>query len=572
MTLITYLSHRRTCESKQTARAEIIANLPPAYHSDLAPHDREILNTPVADTARLVRKGEWKPIDILRAYGKQAVKAHAQTNCLTEVMIPEAEEWLAHSLASGEGGVGDGVNLTGPLAGIPVSFKDTVNVKGYDSCIGYSKLVGKPAMRDAPIVRLLKDAGAVPFVKTNVPVTLLSFESANDVWGTTENPHVEGYSPGGSTGGEAALLALGGSRIGVGTDVAGSVRAPAHYSGVYTVRCSVGRFPRSGNVTSMAGQEGVTAVYSPITKTMEDLSFFLKTVIEMKPWVYDHHVVPLPWRDVSDEMENKSVRWGVLRDDGIVTPSPACTRALDTVIIALKSQAHEVVELTNHPPLLPPLITASRLLTADGGATFSKHFQSHFESTDPGVRQFTRYFSLPTWCKFLHWAFVKYVLRDHVWAALIKNWKPLSAEEQWRLVAEREEIREQWFEYWNEMGLDYVLCVPNALPAVPHGGMKRGFASCGYTFFWNLLDYAAGVLPVTKVDKAKDALSPEFKINDNAVAKGAYQDYDVEKMHGLPLGVQVVARRFEEEKALWGMERVKAVLEDVGEGYAVLEC
>lgn len=69
-----------------------------------------------------------------------------------------------------------------------------------------------------------------------------------------------GYSPGGSTGGEAALLAMGGSRIGVGTDVAGSVRVPAHYSGIYTLRCSTGRFPRWGNFTSMAGQEGVMAV------------------------------------------------------------------------------------------------------------------------------------------------------------------------------------------------------------------------------------------------------------------------------------------------------------------------
>lgn len=216
-----------------------------------------------------------------------------------------------------------------------MSFKDTINVKGYDSCIGYSKWVNKPATYDAPIIRLLKDAGAVPFVKTNVPITLLSFESTNDVFGRTDNPHVPGYSPGGSTGGEAALLAMGGSRIGVGTDVAGSVRVPAHYSGIYTLRCSTGRFPRWGNVTSMAGQEGVMAVYvsssvlleggrltvtrySPMTKTMDDLSYFLKSIIEMEPWNYDHTVHPMPWRDVKPELEmtGKKVRWGIMRDDG----------------------------------------------------------------------------------------------------------------------------------------------------------------------------------------------------------------------------------------------------------------
>lgn len=110
---------------------------------------------------------------------------------------------------------------------MPVSLKDTVGVAGEDACIGYSAWVGRPVQKDAAIVRLLKDAGAVPFVKTNIPITLLSFESANDVFGTTTNPHNKLYSPGGSTGGEAALLAYGGSRIGIGTDVAGSVRAPA---------------------------------------------------------------------------------------------------------------------------------------------------------------------------------------------------------------------------------------------------------------------------------------------------------------------------------------------------------
>lgn len=78
-------------------------------------------------------------------------------------------------------------------------------------------------------------------MKTNLPVTLLSFESTNDVWGRCTNPHNPNYSPGGSTGGEGALLAYGGGRIGIGSDVAGSVRAPAHFSGIYSLRCSTGR-------------------------------------------------------------------------------------------------------------------------------------------------------------------------------------------------------------------------------------------------------------------------------------------------------------------------------------------
>ncbi len=112
-----------------------------------------------------------------------------------------------------------------------MTLTQTVGVRGWDGCIGYSAWVGKPAESDSALVRLLRDAGAVPFVKTNVPITLLSFESASDVFGRTTNPHRQTHSPGGSSGGEATLLAYGGSRIGIGTDVAGSVRVPAHYSG-----------------------------------------------------------------------------------------------------------------------------------------------------------------------------------------------------------------------------------------------------------------------------------------------------------------------------------------------------
>lgn len=155
------------------------------------------------------------PVTVLHAYGKKALKAHEATNCLTEILLPEAEEWAQLC------------NRKGPLAGMPVSLKDTVAVGGFDVCIGYSAWVGKRAPWDSPLVRLLRDAGAVPYVKTNIPITLLSLESSNDVFGTTMNPHNSKFTPGGSTGGEAALLAYGGSRLGIGTDVAGSVRGPA---------------------------------------------------------------------------------------------------------------------------------------------------------------------------------------------------------------------------------------------------------------------------------------------------------------------------------------------------------
>lgn len=113
--------------------------------------------------------------------------------------------------------------MKGPLAGIPISLKDSVVVGGFDTTVGYSRNIGNKGPKDGTMVRLLKDAGAIPYVKTNLPVTLLSFESTNDVWGRCTNPHNAKYSPGGSTGGEAALMAAGGGRIGIGSGMLQSV-------------------------------------------------------------------------------------------------------------------------------------------------------------------------------------------------------------------------------------------------------------------------------------------------------------------------------------------------------------
>jgi Asp-tRNA(Asn)/Glu-tRNA(Gln) amidotransferase A subunit family amidase len=226
-----------------------------------------------------VQSGQVDPEDILLAYSKKALDAHKKTGCLTEVMMAKAQTAAREC------------NRAGPLAGIPVSVKDTVGVAGFASCLGYSSSFRfVPFQKEAAIVRLLRDAGAYPFVKTNVPITLLSFESSNDVWGRTTNPYSSKHSPGGSTGGESALLAFGGSRLGIGTDVAGSVRVPAHYCGIYSIKSSITRFPKGGNATPMAGQEGVQPVYSPMTRTLEDLETFWRAIVDMKPWEYDPSV------------------------------------------------------------------------------------------------------------------------------------------------------------------------------------------------------------------------------------------------------------------------------------------
>lgn len=106
------------------------------------------------------------------------------------------------------------------MHGVPCSFKDQFAVQGFDNTIGFTHAVGKPAAEDAFLVRAIKAAGGVPFVKTTVPQTMLSFEASNPLFGTATNPYDKLRTPGGSTGGEGALLGADGSPVGFGSDSA----------------------------------------------------------------------------------------------------------------------------------------------------------------------------------------------------------------------------------------------------------------------------------------------------------------------------------------------------------------
>lgn len=138
-----------------------------------------------------------------------------QTNCLSEIFfdraIAQAKELDAYFQETGK--------TKGPFHGLPISIKDNFNLIGYDSTVGFASLVNDPATYNSTVVDLLLGAGAVLYCKTNVPTAMMIAESVNNVFGRTVNPRNRNLTSGGSSGGESALIALGGSRIGVGTDI-----------------------------------------------------------------------------------------------------------------------------------------------------------------------------------------------------------------------------------------------------------------------------------------------------------------------------------------------------------------
>lgn len=131
--------------------------------------------------------------------------------------------------------------IKGPLHGVPFCVKDDHDVKGMDSTLGCSKYLYQPVSSTAVVVKVLVDAGGIPFCKTNLPQTTMSGASDNPIFGTTVNPLNKALCPGGSSSGTGCLVKAGGAPFGTGSDIGGSVRIPSHMCGIATIRPTIGR-------------------------------------------------------------------------------------------------------------------------------------------------------------------------------------------------------------------------------------------------------------------------------------------------------------------------------------------
>lgn len=163
----------------------------------------------------------------------------------------------------------------GPLHGLPMTVKESFDIEGLPTCWGLEAFRDNRAKADSVVVKRLKNAGAVIFGKTNVPVMLADFQSYNPVYGTTHNPWRAGHTPGGSSGGGAAALAAGFTALEYGSDIGGSIRNPAHYSGVFGHKPTWGIVPMRGH--SLAGALTPTdiSVVGPLARSAADLELAL---------------------------------------------------------------------------------------------------------------------------------------------------------------------------------------------------------------------------------------------------------------------------------------------------------
>ena len=282
--------------------------------------------------------GQVSCTEVCRSFLRQASHCDQQLNCLTEEVADEA---LLAAMAV------DGGNTSGPLSGLPVSIKDQYDQRGTLNTCGMMSRLSKPVSEDGLLVELLRDAGAIPFVRTNVPQLLLLPESVNRIYGATRNPWHRDRSCGGSSGGEAALLAARGSAIGVGTDIGGSVRIPAHFCGISALKVSSGRVSKNGLQDPLPHELCPSptvemAAPGPMGHCVADLALILRAWCQPKMWHSDPAIPPLPF-DETSFTSTSPLTVGVWRSDAYFPAAPSCVRAVDEAVEVLRKAGHRII-------------------------------------------------------------------------------------------------------------------------------------------------------------------------------------------------------------------------------------
>ena len=562
----------------------------------------------IANLSAAQRSGKVTAVKILKVFLSRLFVAQEKTNCVVDLRIETAirDAVLADGLlkiardSQGQAGV-DQVLMRRPLHGIVCSIKDSIDVKDADSTLGFISRALKPAKGDAPVVTMLRQAGAVVAYKGNVPQTLMSFECINPLHGNGSNPVDRNFTAGGSSGGDAAVVALRAASFAIGTDIGGSIRIPALFCGVAGIKCSQWRVPNAGVTAALPGQEAVAAVLGPIARHPSDLALVCR-VIFSTPAISDVAATPdavpaAPGQEppaprsrmvtnpsdgcvmthpfdadryesivslattpglASDGTHTRKLRIGLPASDSICPASPPCQRAFLEAKAALEKHANvEIVALDTarySDLMLRSFVLFYRFLASDGCETLLSLFRNPLDTPTAHVDRAVASTKLPFRTVMPLVANV-ISLRDPFFAALLKASQKVSVAEYYSLLAQRNKLRHEFAAFLNESRVDAVLTWGFVTPACRHHQSVKCFASVSHTCVFNVLDSAAVAVPVTSVRgdelswKHEESLHIGRDLASVTLLTMAHSLYEG-MIPGLPVGVQIIARRQDEEAAL----------------------
>ncbi|XP_067950847.1 fatty-acid amide hydrolase 1-like [Watersipora subatra] len=503
------------------------------------------------DLSNSLRQGRLTALEVLRAFQRKAAVEDERFNFIAEPLDSSVAEDLARKLDSIP--VSKRNNLH--LFGIPVTVKESEMLAGYCSNMGVTSLLGSTAASDNPRVKVLKDFGAIPFIRTNVPQALLSYSCENPIYGRTVNPWNTSRDCGGSSGGEAAAIACGASVLGIGSDIGGSLRIPSAWTGITALKPTAGRLSAMGLLSVNSGQTCVKPTAGPMASTVDALIRAMR-VFSTKEMFDKDASVPRQSFDNEELISERPLTIGLIEYDGLNSVSTACQRALKVAADVLTANGHRVISYQLRDNTMCTTRYFPKAILSDGGHRLNQLLWGDLVCSD--MKMMMRILSLPPVVKkLLNFIFYR-VLPEHLSASLKMAEGVESVGKWFELTQLLQDYRSKVMEDWSNEGIDAVLAPAMPVPAIPLKDAPLVKSVIAYGTPWNVLNFPSGVVPVCNVtaeDTAADA--SQFKAIDfmqTILKKG------LKGSEGLPVGVQLISLPNCEERCLRLMKEVESAV------------
>ncbi len=447
----------------------------------------DVVLAPAARLLELARTGQLSVTELAEAHIRQIERLNPELNAFADFDAERVRAQARRLDAMRE--------PRGPLHGLPVTVKSSIATAGYRCEMGSLLHKGETANEDAVVVARLRAAGALILGTTNCPEFLMAYETANRLYGRTRNPWDLERSPGGSSGGESAAIAAGMSAAGLGSDSGGSVRVPAHFTGICSLKPTPGRIPGRGHLPPCVGPFAILGAIGPMARTMGDVALLFRALSGQDP--LDPVSPPVALRNPGpDELRARAI--GYFEDDGLVPVTHETRAAVNDAAQALREAGFRV------EPFRPRTLERLRKLwwtffVQCGAMFYEPEIRGKQERLSPIFKEFL---------------------------SIAEASGPINATDLLNAWAELDVLRARTLEEMREFSV--LLCPAAAIPAFRHdertwtidGASVNYLDAVRYTQWFNALACPAAVVPVGRSSE------------------------------GLPIGVQIAARPFEDEIAL----------------------
>jgi amidase len=403
-----------------------------------------------------------------------------------------------------------GVNR-GPLHGVPFSMKDQLLTKGIVTTNGCPELKNYVPAEDATVVKRLKDAGGILLGKSNVPEMCHHGITDNLVYGRTSNPYNLDHTPGGSSGGEAAIIAAGGAPFGIGTDMGGSIRGPSHACGTTGIKPTNRRVPETGMLGAFAPSVSHWNGVGPMARHVEDLGVVLDII--SGPDGKDRRVPPVA-AEMSSNKSVENLKVAYFLDDGFSTPTQEIQDAVKRATDSLRSHVSQVTE--NRPDVFAEGQDLWLYLMVPSWAVAARYWQheyAHMAGTTVSPRRL-----------FLSEFLLKWI--DHLYGT-----GRFSPERHFELEIALERYTARMLAFMDNC--DILVCPIANKPAGPHSAAQE-FDAIALDEFWDFIKRDVGA----------------FTMVFNVTGWPAVAVRGGTSLGGMPIGVQIVAKPWKEDQAI----------------------